>query len=147
MKKTYRVPRIGDGSKGNAYKPDVEDGRDYRVVAYHHGDEEVEVEFVDGSDLRLDMAEMRDGLGLVPGWSPGEDVEVGDKRAYNGWVYACQQPHTTQSDWTPPETPALWGRTQGAVPDLVERVAALADIRDDVGEDAQAIIDVLLGEG
>lgn len=41
-------------------------------------------------------------------WRPGEDVEVGDRRYYNGAWYVCLQAHTTQADWTPDAVPALW---------------------------------------
>lgn len=41
-------------------------------------------------------------------WKVGETVEVGDRRYYNGVWYTCVQSHTTQADWTPDRTPALW---------------------------------------
>ena len=41
-------------------------------------------------------------------WIPSESVEVGWQRTYDGTTYECIQAHTTQSDWTPPATPALW---------------------------------------
>lgn len=40
----------------------------------------------------------------------GEAVIKGDIRVYNGILYECVQPHTTQADWSPDETPALWKR-------------------------------------
>jgi hypothetical protein len=41
-------------------------------------------------------------------WVAGEQVYVGTRRSYQGELYECIQEHVTQSDWTPPETPALW---------------------------------------
>ena len=41
-------------------------------------------------------------------WIPNEPVSVGDKRIYNGTEYECIQSHTTQVDWRPDITPALW---------------------------------------
>ena len=45
-------------------------------------------------------------------WAPGEAVEVGDRRYYppTGLLYKVRegQAHTTQADWTPDKTPALW---------------------------------------
>ena len=41
-------------------------------------------------------------------WTVGEAVKVGDLRRYNNNLYECIQAHTTQSDWTPDITPALW---------------------------------------
>lgn len=41
-------------------------------------------------------------------WKPGEAVVVGDRRYYGGIWYTCLQAHTTQADWAPDLTPALW---------------------------------------
>ena len=41
-------------------------------------------------------------------WKVGESVNVGDRRYYNGVWYTCLQAHTTQADWTPDLTAALW---------------------------------------
>lgn len=43
-------------------------------------------------------------------WNANESVEVGMRRAYEGIVYEVVQAHTTQPDWTPDSTPALWKR-------------------------------------
>ena len=47
---------------------------------------------------------------LYPIWVAGENVEPGDRRYYepDGKLYKCRQAHTTQADWTPDKTPALW---------------------------------------
>ena len=41
-------------------------------------------------------------------WKPGEAVNVGDRRYYAPRLYKVVQAHTTQADWTPDVTPALW---------------------------------------
>jgi hypothetical protein len=41
-------------------------------------------------------------------------VHVGTRRTYNGVLYECRQAHVTQSDWTPPATPALWAVVEDA---------------------------------
>lgn len=41
-------------------------------------------------------------------WEVGVDFAVGDVRRYNGKLYRCLQAHTSQADWTPDATPALW---------------------------------------
>lgn len=43
-------------------------------------------------------------------WIENESVLVGDRRAYNGILYEVIQARTTQSDWTPPQVPALFKR-------------------------------------
>lgn len=47
-------------------------------------------------------------VALVKAWAEGEAVKVGDLRSYNGTVYKALQEHTTQDNWKPPYTPALW---------------------------------------
>ncbi len=41
-------------------------------------------------------------------WVPNEEVLLKDKRAFEGINYECIQAHTTQAQYTPPVTPALW---------------------------------------
>jgi chitodextrinase len=41
-------------------------------------------------------------------WIACEPVEVGWTRVYDDILYECIQAHTTQSDWIPPNVPALW---------------------------------------
>lgn len=45
---------------------------------------------------------------LIKPWEAGEAVEVGACRTYGEKVYRVRQEHTTQADWTPDVTPALW---------------------------------------
>ncbi len=44
-------------------------------------------------------------------WVVGHAYAVGAVVTFNGSVYQCIQAHTSQSDWTPPVVPALWGLT------------------------------------
>ena len=43
-------------------------------------------------------------------WIVGEAVTANDRRYYEptALLYKCRQAHTTQADWTPDKTPALW---------------------------------------
>ena len=45
---------------------------------------------------------------LFDEWRPGITVEAGERRYFAKELYKCVQSHTTQSDWTPDTTPALW---------------------------------------
>ena len=45
---------------------------------------------------------------LFPAWAVGIQVTAGDRYRYDGKLYRCNQAHTTQADWTPDITPALW---------------------------------------
>lgn len=45
---------------------------------------------------------------LFPSWEVGKAYAVGDRVHYEDKLYKCVQAHTSQADWTPPATPALW---------------------------------------
>lgn len=45
---------------------------------------------------------------LFPHWSVGTAYKVDDRICYNVKLYKCIQAHTSQEDWTPDKTPALW---------------------------------------
>lgn len=51
---------------------------------------------------------------MFPYWRTGliitqDDITNGKHRyQYNGKLYKCVQAHTSQADWTPDKTPALW---------------------------------------
>lgn len=47
-------------------------------------------------------------IGLYMPWGIDEVVIVGDIRRYDGKLYRCLQAHTTQAQWKPAATPALW---------------------------------------
>lgn len=45
---------------------------------------------------------------LITAWAYPVAYAEGDRRSYGGKVYKCRQAHTSQVDWTPEKTPALW---------------------------------------
>lgn len=47
-------------------------------------------------------------LDLYPMWGADLTVSAGDRYQYEGKLYKCVQSHTTQPDWTPDVTPAMW---------------------------------------
>ena len=59
----------------------------------------------------LSEEELSDLVDLYPAWQPGVVAKAGKLRRYDGGLYRCIQEHTTQADWTPPETPSLWEET------------------------------------
>ena len=48
------------------------------------------------------------GIELFPAWETGKTYEIGDRVKYNSTLYRCEQLHTSQPDWTPDLTPAMW---------------------------------------
>lgn len=49
-----------------------------------------------------------EAVGIYPVWGEGKDYALGIRVQYGGKLYRCEQAHTSQSDWTPDATPALW---------------------------------------
>ena len=45
---------------------------------------------------------------LFPMWISGKSYAVNDRVQYGDLLYKCVQAHTSQDDWTPDQTPALW---------------------------------------
>ena len=48
------------------------------------------------------------GVELFPMWAIGRAYAVDDRVQYGGTLYKCVQAHTSQADWMPDITPALW---------------------------------------
>ena len=45
---------------------------------------------------------------LYPIWQADKAVQVDERYRYGETLYKCVQAHTTQADWTPDVSPALW---------------------------------------
>ena len=63
---------------------------------------------------------------IYPTWVPALSVSVGDLLAYQSTLYEVLQAHTTQADWTPNITPALFKAKvpAGVIPDWVQPTGA-----------------------
>ncbi len=90
--------------------------------------EQAEAEFDSDAAKRLLLSKVEelddehiDGYAsFFPAWKVGEAVEVDMRRQHNGVVYKVIQAHTTQVDWQPQDTPALWVRVhdpEGEIPE------------------------------
>ena len=65
---------------------------------------------LDGLIDVMDDEEALDNTVLFPEWVSGRQYAAGDRVQYKGLLYKCVQAHTSQNDWTPDQTPALWTR-------------------------------------
>ena len=45
---------------------------------------------------------------LFAGWKPGKDYVTDDRFQHDGVLYKVLQPHTSQADWLPENTPSLY---------------------------------------
>ena len=66
------------------------------------------VAFLKAARLTADDNTALTGMELYPVWAVGIAVAKDSRYQYNGKLYKCVQAHTTQADWTPDVTPALW---------------------------------------
>ena len=66
------------------------------------------VAFMRAARLTVDDETALTGKELYPVWAENISVSVNDRYQYNDKLYKCVQAHTTQADWTPDTTPALW---------------------------------------
>ena len=66
---------------------------------------------------------------MYPLWRSNLSVKVGERYQYNGRLYKVAQAHTTQADWTPDATPALWTVVDvahtGTIDDPIPAVAGM----------------------
>ena len=58
--------------------------------------------------VTLDDTTALTGIELFPKWQSSKAYSVGDRVQYNSTLYRCVQAHTSQNDWTPDATPAMW---------------------------------------
>ncbi len=49
-----------------------------------------------------------DGIELFPVWKPDTEYVLDVRVRFEDKLYKCVQAHTSQEDWTPDVTPALW---------------------------------------
>lgn len=61
--------------------------------------------------VSLDDADAEIVTTFFPLWKTTTVYSVDDRVRYNDLLYRCVQAHTSQDDWTPDVTPALWVRT------------------------------------
>ena len=68
-------------------------------------------------------------IDLYPVWTEGVAVSAGGRYQFNDRLYKCVQAHTTQADWTPDATPALWTVVDvahtGTIDDPIPAVAGM----------------------
>ena len=51
-----------------------------------------------------------ESIELFPNWKTNFVYNMGDRVQFSDLLYKCVQAHTSQDDWTPDITPALWAR-------------------------------------
>ena len=58
--------------------------------------------------ISLNDEDALEAVELFPAWAVGKAYAIDDRIRYGEKLYRCVQAHTSQADWTPDVTPALW---------------------------------------
>ena len=64
--------------------------------------------YIEKAAASLSDAEALEVPTLFPAWASGTSYSADERIEYGGTLYRCVQSHTSQANWTPPATPALW---------------------------------------
>ena len=64
--------------------------------------------YIEKAAASLDDNDAANAVKLFPTWTIGIAVTVGERYQYADKLYKVVQAHTTQADWTPDATPAMW---------------------------------------
>ena len=65
---------------------------------------------MDIAGAKLDDATALDAMAIYPAWKADTAYAIGQRVRYGDKLYKCVQAHTSQGDWMPSATPALWVR-------------------------------------
>lgn len=63
---------------------------------------------IEKAAVSLDDSNALEAVELFPLWATAEEYSVDQRIRYEDKLYRCVQAHTSQADWTPDVTPALW---------------------------------------
>lgn len=63
---------------------------------------------IEKAAVSLDDADALEAVELFPLWAVDKQYAVDERIRYGEKLYRCVQSHTSQADWTPDFTPALW---------------------------------------
>ena len=65
-------------------------------------------ELLHKASASLSDTDALDGIELFPLWAADTAYALDVRVRYDEKLYKCVQAHTSQADWNPPDTPALW---------------------------------------
>ena len=65
-------------------------------------------EIIEKASVNLSDDDALTAVELFPAWEVGKSYSQNDRILYNGKLYKVVQSHTSQADWTPDATPALF---------------------------------------
>lgn len=63
---------------------------------------------IEKAAISLPDEDALEAVELFPVWATGVSYAADERVSYADKLYRCVQSHTSQTDWTPDATPALW---------------------------------------
>lgn len=75
--------------------------------------------YIEKAALSLDDVDALEAIDLFPQWKTDFSYEKDAKVRYEGILYKCLQPHTSQENWTPVAAASLWAKVLIPEPDVV----------------------------
>lgn len=97
---TVLVSRASTADELTAHKASIDEQQNVMGITFVTLTKKGDIDDVTASE-HADLFEL---------WVASKAYAVGDIVSYNGLLYRCVQAHTSQADWTPDLTPALWTR-------------------------------------
>lgn len=64
--------------------------------------------FIEKAAVSLGDEDALEAVELFPAWKADTAYSADERIRYSEKLYRCVQAHTSQADWTPDATPALW---------------------------------------
>ena len=64
--------------------------------------------YIEQASASLPDSDAAQAVELFPAWAFPVAYVKGDRRSDGGKLYKCRQAHTSQEDWRPAATPAMW---------------------------------------
>lgn len=71
-------------------------------------------QMIERAAVSLPDEDALEAVELFPAWAADTAYAADERIRYDGKLYRCVQSHTSQTEWTPDQTPALW--TEVALP-------------------------------
>lgn len=83
-------------------------------------------ELIEKASMSLSDEDALLGVELFPRWNGNSfEYEVDNRVSYNGLLYKCLTSHTSQSTWTPSDSPSLWVRVDNPEEEYPEWIQPL----------------------
>lgn len=74
---------------------------------------------IEKAAISLTDEDALEAVNLFPNWEPSHIYEKDERVRFEGILYRCLQPHTSQDAWIPTAAPSLWVKVLIPDPDVI----------------------------